>query len=120
MSYGQVARVLGAGYDARAIERAGWVRHAIPVRDFHAPSLAQLERFVALVRAAGPCTKVLVHCQGGSGRTGTMAAAYWIAHAPRSLYPLLNGGDAAILYCFVFLYLVFAGGGAFALDNRRR
>lgn len=52
--------------------------------------------------------------------SGLMAAAYWIAHAPRSIYPLLNGGDAAILYCFIFLYLVFAGGGAFALDNRRR
>lgn len=52
--------------------------------------------------------------------SGLMAFAYWIAHAPRSVYPLLNGGDAAILYCFIFLYLVFAGGGAFALDNRRR
>ena len=52
--------------------------------------------------------------------SGLMAFAYWIAHAPRSVYPVLNGGDAAILYCFIFLYLVFAGGGAFALDNRRR
>ncbi|MBR0673106.1 DoxX family protein [Neoroseomonas soli] len=52
--------------------------------------------------------------------SGLMAAAYWMAHAPRSPYPVLNGGDAAILYSFVFLYLVFAGGGAFALDNRRK
>jgi putative oxidoreductase len=52
--------------------------------------------------------------------SGLMAAAYWIAHAPRSLYPLLNGGDAAVLYCFIFFYLIFAGGGAFALDNRRK
>jgi putative oxidoreductase len=52
--------------------------------------------------------------------SGLMAAAYWIAHAPRSVFPVLNGGDAAILYCFIFLYLVFAGGGAFALDNRRK
>ncbi|MEO3471523.1 DoxX family protein [Roseomonas sp. CAU 1739] len=51
--------------------------------------------------------------------SGFMASAYWISHAPRSIFPVLNGGDAAILYCFLFLYLVFAGGGAFALDNRR-
>ncbi len=43
--------------------------------------------------------------------SGLMAFAYFIAHAPRSFFPILNGGDAAILYCFVFLYLVFAGGG---------
>ena len=52
--------------------------------------------------------------------SGQMAVAYWMSHAPRSAYPLLNGGDAAVLYCFIFLYLVFAGGGAFALDNRRK
>lgn len=49
--------------------------------------------------------------------SGTMAAAYWLAHAPRSVHPAVNGGDAAILYCFVFLYLVFAGGGPIALDR---
>lgn len=52
--------------------------------------------------------------------SGMMAAAYWISHAPRSIFPVANGGDAAILYCFIFLYFVFAGGGAFALDNRRK
>ena len=51
--------------------------------------------------------------------SGEMAYAYWFMHAPRNVYPLLNGGDAAILYCFVFFYLVFAGPGAWALDNRR-
>jgi putative oxidoreductase len=35
--------------------------------------------------------------------SGQMAVAYWIAHAPKSFFPVLNGGDAAILYCFVFL-----------------
>jgi len=49
--------------------------------------------------------------------SGTMAFAYFIAHAPRDLFPTNNGGDAAILYCFVFLYLVFAGGGAWSLDS---
>ncbi|WP_291297308.1 DoxX family protein [Elioraea sp.] len=52
--------------------------------------------------------------------SGMMAVAYWMFHAPRSIYPLLNGGDAAILYCFVFLLLVFTGPGAWSLDGRRR
>lgn len=51
--------------------------------------------------------------------SGTMAFAYWLAHAPQNLFPTLNGGDASILYCFVFLYLVFAGGGSIGLDAMR-
>jgi putative oxidoreductase len=51
--------------------------------------------------------------------SGEMAFAYWIAHAPRSFFPVLNDGDAAILYCFVFLYLAVAGGGAWSVDNLR-
>lgn len=47
---------------------------------------------------------------------GEMAVAYWMFHFPRSPYPLLNGGDASILYCFVFLLLVFTGPGAPSLD----
>lgn len=47
---------------------------------------------------------------------GEMAFAYWMFHAPRNLYPTLNGGDAAILYCFLFLYLAFASGGPWSLD----
>jgi putative oxidoreductase len=52
--------------------------------------------------------------------SGEMAFAYWMAHAPQGPFPLANGGDAAILYCFVFLYLVFAGGGPWSLDALRR
>src|SRR3954469_21748900 len=50
---------------------------------------------------------------------GEMAVAYWMFHAPRNLYPALNGGDAAILYCFVFLLLVFTGPGALSVEGRR-
>ena len=50
---------------------------------------------------------------------GDMAAAYFMAHAPRSFFPVQNGGDAAILYCFVFLYLFAAGGGPWSLDAMR-
>ncbi len=48
---------------------------------------------------------------------GEMAVAYWMFHAPQSLYPVLNGGDAAILYCFVFLLLVFTGPGAWTING---
>jgi putative oxidoreductase len=52
--------------------------------------------------------------------SGEMAVAYWMAHAPQSFFPIVNGGDSAILYCFVFLYLAVAGGGAWSLDNTLR
>ncbi|TAL37770.1 MAG: DoxX family protein [Phenylobacterium sp.] len=48
--------------------------------------------------------------------SGTMAVAYFTAHATQGFWPALNGGEAAILFCFVFLYLVFAGGGTWSLD----
>ena len=51
--------------------------------------------------------------------SGMMAVAYFMAHSPQSFFPALNGGDAAILFCFVFLYLVFAGPGPWSLDAAR-
>jgi putative oxidoreductase len=54
--------------------------------------------------------------------SGEMAVAYWWAHAPGGFYPMRNGGEAALLYCFAFLYLASAGGGSWSLDAlwRRR
>jgi putative oxidoreductase len=49
--------------------------------------------------------------------SGEMAFAYFMAHAPRSFFPLANGGDAAILFCFIFLYIAFAGGGPWSVDR---
>ena len=48
--------------------------------------------------------------------SGLCAAAYFISHAPRAFYPILNGGELAALYSFVFLYFVFAGPGPWSLD----
>ena len=50
--------------------------------------------------------------------SGEMAFAYFIGHAPKGLIPLLNGGEPAILFCFIFLYLAAAGGGAWSFDRR--
>jgi putative oxidoreductase len=49
--------------------------------------------------------------------SGTMAVAYWMVHAPKDFFPVNNVGDAPILFCFVFLYLAFAGPGAFSVDG---
>jgi putative oxidoreductase len=47
---------------------------------------------------------------------GEMAFAYWIGHAPRAFWPVDNEGDAAILYCFIFLFILCAGAGPWSLD----
>ena len=52
--------------------------------------------------------------------SGTMAAAYFMAHATQNFWPVNNMGDAAILYCFVFLYFVFRGAGALSVDGDKR
>ena len=49
---------------------------------------------------------------------GDMAVAYFMAHAPKSFFPTLNGGQLAILFCFVFLYSAFAGGGEWSADEQ--
>src|SRR6516162_2853309 len=48
--------------------------------------------------------------------SGEMAIGYFMVHAPKSFFPYVNGGNLAILYCFVFFYLVFAGPGPISLD----
>ena len=52
--------------------------------------------------------------------SGLMAFAYFIAHAPRGFYPILNAGELAALYCFVFLYIAAAGPGPWSIDAARR
>jgi putative oxidoreductase len=51
--------------------------------------------------------------------SGNMAVAFFMAHFPKSPFPALNGGDAAVLFCFVFLYLACAGAGPWSVDAMR-
>jgi putative oxidoreductase len=51
--------------------------------------------------------------------SGEMAVAYWMFHAPNSTFPSNNGGEAAILFCFIFLFIAAAGPGAFSVDSSR-
>jgi putative oxidoreductase len=52
--------------------------------------------------------------------SGEMAVAYFMAHAPKGFWPVLNGGAPAVLYCFLFLYLSAAGGGPWSVDAKRQ
>ena len=66
------------GYDIEEVKAMGFERYSIPLRDFSAPELDDFKAFLDAVHRALKHGKVLVHCQAGLGRTGTMAAAYWI------------------------------------------
>jgi putative oxidoreductase len=75
---------------------------------------AVLEFFGGLLILVGLFTRPVAFLLAGE-----MAFAYFMAHAPKSFFPALNGGDAAILFCFVFLYLCVAGAGAWSIDATR-
>ena len=91
-----------------------------PASEFGSPSFLSLMWIAGVLEAVGGLLLVL----GLFTRpvafvlSGQMAVAYWMAHAPQSFFPVANGGDAAILYCFVFLFIVFAGPGPWSLDAR--
>jgi putative oxidoreductase len=80
-----------------------------------APGLASLiETFGGLALLFGFYTRVAAFIMSGE-----MAVAYFMAHQPRNFFPYNNGGDAAVLYCFVFLYLALVGGGEWSVDAKR-
>jgi putative oxidoreductase len=70
-----------------------------------------LELFGGLLLLIGLATRPVAFILSGE-----MAVAYWMFHAPQGPFPALNNGDAAILYCFVFLYLAAAGPGPWSVD----
>jgi putative oxidoreductase len=84
----------------------------------HHVALASLAGFSGVLElvggallAAGLFTRVTAFILSGE-----MAVAYFMVHAPKSFYPIINHGEIAVLYCFVFLYLAVAGGGPISLD----
>ena len=50
--------------------------------------------------------------------SGSMAVAYWLVHGTKSFYPLVNGGELAALYCFIFLFIACKGSGIWSMDNK--
>lgn len=87
----------------------------------HAPALLSLFGIAGILElVGGPVLIVgLLTRPVAFVLSGQMAFAYWIAHVPNSVYPVLNGSNAAILFCFVFLYIAFAGPGPWSLDAKR-
>jgi putative oxidoreductase len=73
---------------------------------------AFLETVGALLFLVGAYTRIVAFILSGE-----MAFAYFMAHAPRSFYPLVNSGELAVIYCFIFLYFAFAGGGPLSVDR---
>lgn len=92
-----------------------------PPSPMPAPDVASLLWFGGLLELVGG-TLLLI---GLFSRTvafilsGEMAVAYFMYHAPQSPYPSVNGGDAAILFCFIFLYIAAAGPGPWSVDAVR-
>lgn len=74
-----------------------------------------LETFGGLLILLGLLTRPVAFLLAGE-----MAVAYFKSHASRSFWPALNGGEPAVLFCFIFLYLATAGGGAWSLDRLRQ
>jgi putative oxidoreductase len=73
---------------------------------------AILETIGAALFLVGAFTRIVAFILSGE-----MAFAYFMAHAPRSFYPIVNAGELAVLYCFIFLYFAFAGGGPLSVDR---
>ena len=82
------------------------------------PTLFDLEWFSAVIELVGSVllTLGLFTRVAALVMSGEMALGYFLFHAPQSFYPYLNHGELAIMYCFVFLYLVFAGPGPLSFD----
>ncbi len=90
--------------------------HAMSIALFSLMGLAGvLETFGGLLVLVGLFTRPVAFLLSGE-----MAVAYFTAHLPHAFYPVFNQGEAAILFCFVFFYLVFAGPGAWSLDTLLR
>lgn len=87
-----------------------------PVPVMSMPGIAGvLEFFGGLLIAIGLFTRPVAFILAGE-----MAVSYFLIHAPRGFWPVINKGELAVLYCFVFLYMAFAGGGPWSVDAIRR
>ncbi len=88
----------------------------IPGMSYPLPAIMLVAGTIEMVTAAlvgfGLFTRIAAFIASGE-----MAAAYFMAHAPQGFWPVLNMGEPAVMFCFIYFYLAFAGGGAWALDN---
>jgi putative oxidoreductase len=94
----------------------GWpdAAHKAPVGEWPYYYAGWIELVTSVLIIAGLFTRpaAFIAC-------GEMAFAYFTEHLPHGFFPITNGGELAVLYCFAFFLLIFAGGGVYALDARR-
>jgi len=104
----------GAAFMAHGTQK--WLN--FPPRSFAQPELFSLGGASGAIELVGGALLVLGLFTRPAAFicSGAMAFAYFIAHYPQSFFPVLNGGDAALLYCFAFFYIFFAGPGPWSLD----
>ena len=91
-----------------------------PVVTTH-PTMFQLAWFAGVIETVGGLLLAIglfTRCAAFI-MSGEMAIGYFYAHFPKSFFPLANGGDAAVLYCFIFFYIFVAGGGCWSVDRLR-
>ena len=93
----------------------GWPAHfSAPVGQWPDYYAALIETLTGALITLGLFTRPAAFLAAGE-----MAFAYFTVHMPQGFFPINNHGEAAVMYCFAFLLLIFAGGGAYALDARR-
>jgi putative oxidoreductase len=94
----------------------GWpaADHTAPVGQWPDYYAGLIELVTGVLITAGLFTR-----EAAFVASGEMAFAYFTVHLPRDFFPINNGGEVAVMYCFAFLLLIFAGGGTYALDARR-
>ncbi len=102
--------VAGLGFLDHGTSKLFGFPHVAAVRHLHLTSLIGLQGVIELVGGVLVCVGLFTRPTAFI-LSGDMAVAYFMAHFPKSFFPALNGGDAAILYCFIFFYLFVAGGG---------
>jgi putative oxidoreductase len=86
----------------------------VPGPGFSLPGLSgPLELIFGILLVLGLFTRPVAFLAAGFSAVG-----YWFAHGPQGFFPILNGGELIALYCFVFLYLAFAGPGPWSIDAR--
>jgi putative oxidoreductase len=89
-------------------------REAVPLMSL--PGLAGvLEFFGGILILIGLFTRPVAFLLSGQ-----MAVAYWMVHGPQGFFPITNGGELAVLYCFVYLFFAANGGGSISADQRLR
>lgn len=91
-----------------------------PATDFH-PAITSMPGIAGILELVGGALLVvgLFTRPVAFILSGMTAVAYFLVHAPQDFFPIRNGGELAALYCFVFLYLAFAGGGPWSVDAKR-